>query len=248
MIKDSKLYKSLDNFWYHNKWYLPIVIILGLAIIISLVQCGAKKDPDINLLYTGPHVFSVSEIHEVELAFEQIMSSDRNGDGTKNAALLDISLMTDEQFDVAQEEAREMGIKLTKNPEEMQRTERQFNTQIFTGDSIICLLDPHWYAQVKEVGGFVKLTEVLGYAPELAIDEYGIRLFDTDFGKYFTAFDKFPEDTIICVRNQTVTSMFTKKDRETKRYEFNLQVFRDAMNFKLPEGWTEITSETSVEE
>lgn len=248
MIKESKFYKWLDNFWYHHKIKTLLIAFFAIAFIVATVQLVTHDEADIYLIYTGPHVFAVSEIHEVEYAFEQVMSGDRNDDGTKNASLLDISLMTDEQIKVAQEEAKAMGINMTVNKQQMIQTEKQFNTQIFAGEAVICLLDPHWYGIVKDSGGFMKLTDALGYMPDSAIDEYGVRLFDTDFGKYFTAFSKFPEDTILCVRTLATVSVFKGVSAEEKRHEFHIQTFRDAMNFKLPEGWTpsDNTKETEV--
>ena len=199
-FKNTKFFKWIDNYWYHYKWRTLIGAFFALIIIIASVQFFTKADVDIYILYTGPHVFAVDEIHEVENAFEQVMSGDRNRDGKKTASLQDITLMTEDQIREAKREADEMGINLTVNTVEMRNTQRQFNTQIFAGEAVICLLDPYWYAQVRDSGGFMKLECVLGEKPSAALDDYGIRLFDTDFGKFFTAFAKFPEDTVLCIR------------------------------------------------
>lgn len=245
MIKETKLYKWLDNFWYHHKWYLMIVIFFVIFIIIATVQMFTKKNADAFLIYTGPHVFSVSEIYEVEYAFEQVMTGDYNDDGEKAVSLLDISLMTEEQVLVAMAEAEEMGYDLSINKNEMIKTEQMFNNQIFAGEAVICMLDPHWFEQVRDAGGFMKLEDILGYKPEGAVDEYGVTLSKTDFGKYFTAFSKFPEDTILCIRTVSTTSIFKGVKKEEKRHAFHVETFKEIMNFKLPEGWVPPT-ETSA--
>ena len=247
MFKETKVYKWLDNFWYHHKWYLIIVGFFVIFAIIATTQLVTKKDADINMIYTGPHVFAVEEIHSVESAFEQVMTLDANGDGVKNASMLDLTLLTEEQIKFTMEEAEKMGYEATFNAQELQATEKNFNTQMFSGEAVICMLDPHWYEQVKESGGFMKLNDALGYVPESAIDEYGIRLHDTDFAKFFTAFKKFPEDTVLCIRTVTTMSIFKGVEKEEMRHSYHVQAFKDAVGFKLPEGWTPET-EVATEE
>ena len=237
-FKNTKFFKWIDNYWYHYKWRTLIIAFFALIVIIASVQFFTKADVDIYILYTGPHVFAVDEIHEVESAFEQVMSGDRNRDGKKTASLQDITLLTEDQILEARREADEMGINLTINTVEMRNMQRQFNTQIFAGEAVICLLDPYWYEQVRDSGGFMTLASVLGEKPPQALDDYGICLFDTDFGRYFTAFSKFPDDTVLCIRVMSTTSIFKGVSKEEERHAFHVQSFRDALSFRLPEGWT----------
>ena len=79
------------------------------------------------------------------------------------------------------------------------------------------------------------LEEVLGYKPEAALDDYSIRLCDTDFGRYFTCFDTLPENTVLCIRKISSASIFTGIKETEKKHEYHKEMFCAVMNFKSPE-------------
>lgn len=233
----SRILKWFDNYWYHYKWTTIIVFAFVIFFGIAISQMVNKDEADINVLYAGPHVFSYSEISEVENAFEALMS-DYNGDGKKTANLLDISIMTEEQILTARAEAEANGEDdFFINKQAMMDAERNFNTQIFAGESIICLLDPYWYNEVKVASGFMPLKDVIGYKPENALDDYGICLKDTDFGKYFTAFQYMPDDTVLAIRRISTTSIFKGVKSEEERHKWHVEMLNALLDFDLPDGF-----------
>lgn len=236
-LRETKVYKWLDNYWYHYKWQTLMVLLFAVFLVIATGQLVTRPKLDINVLYTGPHVFGSSEIHSVEDAFEKVMSGDYNGDGTRGVGLTDISLMTEEQIVKAKTEAVSAGGTLVVNANAMRETERKFNLEISSGDSVICLLDPYWYVEVKAASGFLPLSEALGYKPEFALDDYGVRLRDTEFGQFFTVFSELPEDTVLCIRRLSTVSIFKGMESEKKRYDWHLSMFRDVFAFTFPEGY-----------
>ena len=242
----EKLAKWFDNFWYHYKWTVFVGGFFVLFFLICTVQMATREKVDVYVLYTGPAVLSHQTIKDCESAFRQVMSDDYNGDGEKGIQFLDLTLMTDEQVAAAKQAAEEDGQgALVINAKTMSETKTRFNNEIFGGESVICLLDPAWYESVKAGGGFLPLSEALGYAPEGAIDEYGIYLHDTDFGSFFGCFDYLPEDTVLCFRRMTTVTMFKNQKEEQKRWEINKLMLQDLMSFTAPE--TEAPAET-VEE
>ena len=44
-----------------------------------------------------------------------------------------------------------------------------------------------------------KLTDIVGIVPDGAVDEYGVRLGDTEIYKYYQVLQVLPEDTIVCL-------------------------------------------------
>lgn len=239
----SDLMKKLDNYWYHYKWPTLIVLFFLIFIIIGVTQMVTKDKIDVNILYTGPYVFSPREIGDVEAAYEAVMSEDYNGDGEKGAEFTNIVLLTDAQVRELRENSKtgsnsaDMidGVVIDTNG--LREARNNFNQQIFAGEIVICMLDPYWYEEVKGASGFVKLADVLGYKPDYAIDDYGVRLCDTNFAQYFKVFARLPEDTVLCIRTMSTLSIFTGKEKTQKKWDCNAEMFRDIFAFEFPEGY-----------
>ncbi len=224
----------LDNFWYHNKWKTIFVAFVVMVIVICLMQMTTTQHFDAKILYAGPHIFTAEEKAAVEEAFSQILQSDYNEDGVKNAQLADLTLLSTEQYAEILQTIKEPAdlIKYNQYAEDVRGD--SFTQEITAGENIICLLDPHWYGIIKERGGLVPLSDLLGKTPENALDDYGIRLKDTDFAKYFAAFDPLPEDTILCFR---VLSVVNGGKEAEKQHEDHKEIFKGAVNFILPQGF-----------
>jgi len=228
--------KKIQNFWYHHKLATIIVVLAIIFLIVATIQMTTKDNPDINILYAGPFWLSSAEIRGIENAFIQTMSEDYNGDGKNLVVIKDIILLSDKQIDERIENARAEGIDdLYINRNENLKLRNSLTTEIMGGESIICLLDPAWYDYVNAENGFMPLVEILGYKPENAFDDYGIYLKDTEFGKFFTAFQVLPDDTILCMRRMTVLSMFKGTKKEEERYNWHVRMFADILDFKVKE-------------
>lgn len=228
----KKTIKWLDNFWYHNKWQTLLIAFFVVFAIVAASQMALKKEGDVFLLYGGPGQFTPNETLEIQSAFQSLMSGDYNGDGEKYVQFISILLMTQEQIEAAYKNAASQGEVLINSGTIIQNRS-QFATQIFAGEAVICLLDPNWYTDIYKSDGFIQLSHVLGYTPENAIDEYSIYLRDIQAAQYFTVLKLFPGDTILCVRRMSSTTAFKSLEKETARYENQLQMFRDIMSFTL---------------
>lgn len=229
----KKIYKWIDNYWYHNKWQTILVVFFTLFGAVAVSQMISKINDDVIILYGGPYQFSANETREIQNALQSVMSADFNGDGEKHVQMISILLMTQEQIETAKKNAAASGNVVILNSATLIQNRSQFSTQIFAGETVLCLLDPNWYTDVYDSGGFIKLSEALGYTPENSIDDYSIYLHDTGIAGYFTALQSFPEDTILCVRRMSTVTAFKSEKKEAKRYENQLQMFRDMMSFRL---------------
>ena len=232
----EKIYKWFDTYWYHYKWHTIIVLFFAVTITICVSQCSERTQPDIVVMYAGPRQLNANEHREIELAFNTVMPSDYNDDGQKHAELNPLVLMTDKQLAEAKERIEAEGGKFYYDANTLNNNKNSFSNQMFAGESSICLLDPNWFDTVNKAGGFRKLADVLGYLPEKAINDYSIRLKDTAFAQYFNAFDTLPDDTIICFRVFTSASSLMPGRTNEEKYEHQLDMFKQIMNFELPEG------------
>lgn len=228
----KKIVKWIENYWYHNKWQTILVVFFTAFGAVAVSQMISKINDDVIILYGGPYQFSANETREIQSALQSVMSADFNGDGEKHVQMISILLMSQEQIETARKNAAASGNVVVLNNATLIQNRSQFSTQIFAGETVICLLDPNWYTDVYENGGFIKLSEALGYTPDNAIDEYSIYLHDTGIADYFTALQVFPEDTILCVRRMSTATAFKSEKKEAIRYENQLQMFRDMMSFR----------------
>ena len=230
-IKDNemnifkKIYKRLDNFWYHYKWQTMISVSFVVILSVLAAQFITKDKYDISIIYAGPENITANQTREIEGAFDSIVYEDLNGDGKNNAKLMPFFLLTEEQKEKKTEEADKNGELFAVNMQEMQNTRNSFTTHVFTGESSICLLDPEWYEMLLEQNAFVPLGQVLDSVPEYANDEYSVRLCDTEFAKSYSCLNVFPDDTLLCIRRKSTASLIQKDETEDEKYMQNKAAF-----------------------
>lgn len=229
----KKIIKWLDNFWYHNRWLVLIFgffVITGTIIIVQFIQ---KDQYDVLILYTGPDMPTANEQRDMENAFEQLLDEDYNDDGEYTVMIDPLFLMTDEQLNDERYNLDENGNPILINTAEMVKTKEQYTTQIFVGEAVICLLDPAWYDDAYKRDAFVPLDEIVDELPEGMYNDSAVYLHQTEFGKYFTALNVLPEDTLLCFRRMSTTTTFKDGDSEVQRYEYNKKLFVDILEFSM---------------
>lgn len=229
----GKFYRWFDNFWYHNKWKVIVISFLVLTFTVCFVQFFGRENVDIYVLYAGPYKFGQTDTQSLESAFSYI-ADDRDGDGKKNVVLVDFYLMSDEQIRGAVSEAQSGGNgAISVNYEMFASNRNSFDQQILAGDTVICLLDPWLYEDVKAADGFLPLEEALGYTPKGAFDEYSIRIGDTALGSYFSVLRGLDKDTLLCVRRMSSFSFLKGKSRTEKYYNYCLETFGKIFTFEV---------------
>jgi len=228
-----RIWKWLDNYWYHYKTPTLIFGFLAITILICVAQMITKTEADAYVLYAGPEEFTPNEVREIQNAFQLVMENDANGDGQKQTEIINLLLMTDEQIAQAQENAAAEGLVLVYNSQTIKENQNKFTSHLLSGEASILLLDPSWYDSIKKNGGFARLADVLGSQPEFALDDYTVRLKDTLFGQYFTAFDSYPDDTLLCLRIQSTVSSFKSLNKQDVWYENQVKLFRSLFAFDL---------------
>ena len=115
---------------------------------------------------------------------------------------------------------------------------------MWTGDTVICLLDPTLYYTVYVEGdngeiqsGFMKLSDVLGYTPENAYDEYSIRISDTPLGQYFSVLQDIDDDdekVLLCIRKKSSLASIWNQKRTNEYHEYCIEVFKNIFEFEAP--------------
>ncbi len=187
------------NLWYQQKWTIIICAFLLIVFVIFLTMCikDKRSEEDILIYYAGPvQVNDTASQNTLTNALEQI-AKDNNGNGRCDVQLVSMALYASNQLQ------NEDGEPFTTT--EIGRNAENINTfknQLMSGEFSIILIDKSLYEeQFKDQ--FVSLSSLDIDAGEAQYDSCSIYLKKTEFGSYFDAFDKLPNDTLIVV-NQKV--------------------------------------------
>ncbi|MGN1075200.1 MAG: hypothetical protein ACI4QB_09430 [Eubacteriales bacterium] len=230
-----------ENFWYHHKWKTIIIAAAVLVLTVTMIQTCSRETPDVYLMYAGPAYLTPNEARAVQDAVRQVME-DYNGDGERGVMLTDVNYLTPEQIDEKMALAEAQGVELIFDYAGNASQRERFEVEVIAGESVICILDPALYEDVKKAGGLLPLTEVLGETPPEAIDEYGIRFGETKFARYFTAMQVLPEDSVLCIRRLSTMSAFKGKAKSERIHAYHTALFTSMVRFEFPEGYTETTA------
>ncbi len=229
VINDPRLQKA-DNFWFYNKWKVVIGAFAVLVLGVCIWQSCTKESYDATLMYAGPYeeINIKATFNGIQNAFNFILPEDNNGDGEKNCDIITLIIYSDEQIEEIKDHAASDSKKVFVNTELNTQELQKFDQLIIAGEYSVCLLDPTLYSRVKKAGGFKKLSDVLGYTPEYARDEYSVNFMDTEFAKYYDVFKAMPADTVLCLRTQS-TFGGQKADSE---YEVSTAFFKRIIEFR----------------
>lgn len=236
----NKFFRKLDNFWYHHKWKVIIISFFVIVLLICTLQMCSREDQDIYIMYAGPYKFGQTDARSFRSAFSAI-TEDRNNDGYCRAELVDLYILSDEQIIAEKTKLESQGYGAEVNYEAFSANYEAFEQHMWSGDTVICLLDPDIYTSVyvedengNNVSGFMKLEDVLGYLPEKAYDEHSIRIGDTPMGEYFTILQNLDEDTLLCIREKSPMSSIWSKKKTDEYHDYCKEFFRKIFEFKAP--------------
>ena len=214
---------ALSNYWYHYKWVTIITAFFVVVIGICVFQMAGEEPIDISAVYAGPEYLSEEAHHEIELSLEQIMPKDYDKDGKKSVQLIDLLILSDEQIKERDEQAKKEDKAFIYDPTSRNSVMMSLGTYLSTGEAVLCFLDPYVYSQLEEKDAFVPLTELLGYKPENAYDDYAVHISDVGSYKYYSALSYLPDDTLVCVKTRSY--LYTTEE-QIAYYERHLDYLR----------------------
>ena len=228
-----------ENFWYHYK-FLSLAVLFGVIVIgIGIFQLVSKTSPDIYIMYAGEKYYDNTA--GITGAFIGAMPKDYNGDGEKTVNILQIRSLTDAQKneikaqdDAMANEYKEGAVADANIDESFLSSEAsRFREEIIYGESVICIISPELYNEIKGNNVLLTLEEALGYKPKNAVDDYALKFKELSIIEYYSVFDSLPDDTLIVIRRVTaMTSIKGKKAEE--RHKNHVDYFKALVEFKEP--------------
>ena len=226
-----------QNFWFHHKVKVIMISIFAFILLVATTQYASRKNPDVYILYAGPDYITANENKSFCESLAKIMD-DYNGDGRKLAQLTDFIFMTDSQVEEYYAECEEADEDPFFDLFANNQTSEKYSYEIFGGNASICILAEDQYLEIRAAGGFIPLSELFAETPEGAYDEYGVRLTETKFYKYYGTANMFPEDCVIAIRKLSTMSALTGRKAGEKKHAYQVDMFKRLINFEYPEGYT----------
>ncbi len=224
---------SLLDVWFYYKWYILIALFFITIFTVLIVQSVTRERYDVRVLYAGPAVLSDTGRDAVRDAFSQQIDADYNGDGKISAELFDIILMNNDELKAMYES----GVSdYFLNPSVIKDNQETLSVNAMAGDYVIFLIDVDYYKNLHDNGVFIPLDE-MGITSGVRYDECSIYLNSLDVAKFYTAFNVFPTDTLICVKRLSANV----KEKNIIIWEENKRYFKKITDFKLPEGFQPAT-------
>lgn len=222
----SKASRWFENFWYHYKWLTIGIIFAVFVLTVCVLQMCGQEDVDVYVMYAGEDSFIDGDrLNNIKSALKSVLPEDCNGDGKKYVEWVSTYVLSDDQATEIKENGGEV------DPTFLSDNEKRFQNLVLAGEYFVCFLSPYTYDMVKDSDGFMPLAEILDEVPESAVDEYGILLKDTEFGRYYAGINELPEDTILCMRRKGSLGALLRKKANEKAYEDALGLFRAIVDF-----------------
>ena len=222
-VEQNKFLKWFDNFWYHYKWpTIGIAFALVVLLVCTLQTCTKEKE-DITILYAGPYLMNNEQYATVNNIMNNVLPEDYDGNGEKKVVISTYHIYSKEQIEKIEAETDELGhhgfIDTSYNVNQYDT----YSNYLLTGESSVLLLDPWLYEALKDDGNGVLMTlsEVFEGLPEDIVDEYGIRLGDTELYGEYAALRVLPADTVICLMRPIIGG----KSYKTENYTIEKEMY-----------------------
>lgn len=219
---NNRFLRWLENYWYHYKWTTLIVAFFAIVAIICTMQMCTHKKQDISIVYAGPKALNAETADNLEGVMNFAMPEDFNRDGDKDTALVHYFLYSEEQI-------KQIEAQTNADGQSSGYVDKAYNSSSYdnfysymqTGESSVCLLDRSLFESLRDSGRLAKVSDTLGYLPEGASDEYGVRLGDLDIYSSYGVMRELPEDTVVCL----LLPLIAGKSSDPEMYGYEKQMF-----------------------
>ncbi len=231
----SPFLKGLENFWYHHKWWIPIVAAFLVFFVVAFVQCAGREKTDMVVTFSGAYTMSAEEAAAIEAVLQSAAPKKEDG-ALRKLTLQNYAVYNEEELRAmytetdadGKERFDNYGFNTAKN----RTAERisSFASFLMTGECAVWLVSPDMYEQHNMKKLAAPLSETLKQVPKSAYDEYAIRLGDTEFYRYYKAMQVLPEDTLVVLTKSYVWGASNNEEA----YDAFVQLFCTIADFQRP--------------
>ncbi len=238
LAERSRFVAWLDNFWYHHKWKVIIILFFVIVFIVGAVQLISNLSDggdDLNITIATHTIYYKENIAAIESDLGSLMPYDYNGNGKKEILLKPYKIYSpDELKDANEAETDADGNPIIYADEAYNKSQiQEYNSYLQTGDCTVMILSEYLYGELvskrEEDILLVPMSELFGEnVPKgTTSDGYGVRLCDTGAYKHFESFKTIPNDAVICIMRPFVFGVGANKDK----YQFATDYFKNIVTF-----------------
>ncbi len=217
VIEKGKFLTWLDNYWYHYKWVTLITAFFLIVVLICTLQVCTKKNNDIIVTYAGPISMKADEKIAVQMALEKALPEGFADKENATAGFVAYYVLSQNQIESLERHTDEEGYRISVDREFNTNELKSFDAQVGTGSGSVVFMEPWIYQREGMAERLTPLADVFGETPEGAIDEYAVRLGDTEFYQSNPQLSFLNPDTVVCLHAKIVGQ---------KNYENEIEAFK----------------------
>jgi len=221
-VGESRALSWLDNFWYHYKWVTIVVAFFLIVGIVCIAQACSVTPVDVNLTYAGPATLSSAQKLAIHSVVARALPEGFSDKDSAEVNLINYYILSKEQIEEEQKKTNADGSPVYVDTYFITNEQETFESQMMTGSGAILLIDPSIFDSLGGNAQSVrlrKLSEVLGYTPEGAINDFGIRLGDTELYRSNPELRVLPEDTVLCLHAKVVSQKQKDYDKQVEAFK-----------------------------
>lgn len=224
--KHGKIYRFLDNFWYHHKWAtIAVIFLLAIAVSVVVTMCRREDEGDLSVTMALPLGFAdrEGEFRDLETCLSSYLPEDYDKNGRKSVKIITYTVFSEEEI-AAMESAEAIG--LQENATQYQN----FYRYLGVGEAGVLFLSPYLFEELSANEGYlVNLAETLGSTPVGGIEKIyggerhvicGVRLGDTALYRENSAVRCLPEDTVVALLAPLTIGKNSKPEEYAKSVAF----------------------------
>lgn len=227
----KKIINWFKSYGYYYKWHFIFGAFALVLVTVLVVQLFTKTNYSVYMTYMGAEALSVEKISDIKSSVNSVLRQELKNENYE-ISLRDIVYVNTE---LAKEyKKNDIYFSAQANSEAV----TLLNQEVAVGDSYIYMIDKEQYEGLRDNNALTPLSDVFSQIPNGAVDDYGVCLKQTDFGKYFDCFKNFTDDVILCLRADTSSSalsFFKSKDKTHEQFELHKKIFYDIVTFELPD-------------
>ncbi len=208
LTETSPALRWLDNFWYHYKWTVIVIVFFVSVAVIGTIQLLSRPQYDSTVVIATHYRMDTEE----RTALTKLLNSicdDFNEDGETSVNIMIYEIYSEAEYesfcDVYEAESDHFDFNRQYNMDEF----NNFNQYTMTGEASIYILSPYLYETLREADRLLPLSEIYGDQSLPAgarEDGYGITLSETVFYQYNPAAQEgLTQSAILCFHRPTIS-------------------------------------------
>ena len=208
----SKIFKWIDNFWYHHKWPFCITVFFLILGIILTVQLVSRENYDVYIMYVGD-----APIPDTQKSLTAVCK-DYNEDKEVLVNFSRTAFIDDKEHEMAS----------TVNA-----SSTQFLSSMSVQPYYIYLMTPLVYDIYKDNGIFIPISELgLDIPEEWYYDDIAISFSETDYATSHPGVDNLGEDVILVIKSVPYSHSKSTEAKERKSFENHFDLLKSILEYR----------------